>query len=351
MSHQVRAVLAMLLTIAACDRGGPLAPVPELQGTAPVNPPIIWLHYDYMVAADHSHAPAAQTIETLKAVFRAHGITVVVDPRHAEIPERDCLLQGRGPVVRPEYGPQCALYGGSTFAFFDDLKATYFQPQGSQPWHYAIFAHHGCVNLGCGYFGGFADYFGYDFMIVSGALWMPDMPAEVREQALPRWEAGTTLHELGHNLGLQHGGNEEENSKPNYLSVMNYAYLYGIPVAAAVGSGDSVGVRFDYSDRAAPPLDEAHLDERLGLGIASRDLAAFACSPPGASDFLYPLGPAAGPIDWNCDGAIDSDVAQDLNVDASFGILRGYDDWGHINALLRTPAYLTGALRPERVVP
>ena len=45
-------------------------------------------------------------------------------------------------------------------------------------------------------------------------------------------QAGTFMHELGHNLNLAHGGastlavgssNYNMNCKPNYLSVMNYA--------------------------------------------------------------------------------------------------------------------------------
>ncbi len=32
------------------------------------------------------------------------------------------------------------------------------------------------------------------------------------------------MHELGHNLGLQHGGADDWNNKPNYLSVMNYLF-------------------------------------------------------------------------------------------------------------------------------
>ena len=42
-------------------------------------------------------------------------------------------------------------------------------------------------------------------------------------------DAGTLMHELGHNLNLGHGGDEAHNCKPNYLSVMNYAYSSGIP--------------------------------------------------------------------------------------------------------------------------
>ena len=32
------------------------------------------------------------------------------------------------------------------------------------------------------------------------------------------------MHELGHNLGLDHGGDEDLNFKPNYISIMNYAF-------------------------------------------------------------------------------------------------------------------------------
>ena len=38
--------------------------------------------------------------------------------------------------------------------------------------------------------------------------------------------ANTILHEVGHNLGLRHGGNVDCNYKPNYNSVMNYRYQF-----------------------------------------------------------------------------------------------------------------------------
>src|SRR5678815_1303403 len=35
-------------------------------------------------------------------------------------------------------------------------------------------------------------------------------------------QAGTFLHEFGHLLGFQHGGDDTNNNKPNYRSVMSY---------------------------------------------------------------------------------------------------------------------------------
>jgi hypothetical protein len=39
---------------------------------------------------------------------------------------------------------------------------------------------------------------------------------------------GTVMHELGHTLNLRHGGFEDDNCKPNYISVMNYDNQGGI---------------------------------------------------------------------------------------------------------------------------
>lgn len=40
-------------------------------------------------------------------------------------------------------------------------------------------------------------------------------------------QVGTFIHELGHTLGLKHGGSDYNNYKPNYLSVMNYTFQFG----------------------------------------------------------------------------------------------------------------------------
>jgi outer membrane protein OmpA-like peptidoglycan-associated protein len=38
----------------------------------------------------------------------------------------------------------------------------------------------------------------------------------------------TFMHELGHTLTLRHGGFENANNKPNYVSIMNYAYAFDL---------------------------------------------------------------------------------------------------------------------------
>ena len=79
-------------------------------------------------------------------------------------------------------------------------------------------------------------------------------------------DAGTIMHELGHNLNLQHGGQDGQNCKPNYLSVMNYNTQFGIPRAPTAVILDYSPPRFalDGSTRAAAPLavlNEGNLNE------------------------------------------------------------------------------------------
>jgi hypothetical protein len=39
-------------------------------------------------------------------------------------------------------------------------------------------------------------------------------------------QARAFMHELGHALGLKHGGQDDVNDKPNHFSVMNYWYQF-----------------------------------------------------------------------------------------------------------------------------
>src|SRR5207344_1972884 len=71
-------------------------------------------------------------------------------------------------------------------------------------------------------------------------------------------QTGTFMHELGHNLGLQHGGGDPKVYKPNYVSVMNYMFqATGVPI-------DGVDGTFDYS-RFSASLNEQQLSDKNGI--------------------------------------------------------------------------------------
>lgn len=96
-----------------------------------------------------------------------------------------------------------------------------------------------------------------DFVVTLGA---PDwfLTGIVTDQ-----QAGTFMHELGHNLGLNHFGTPHDTigEKPNHLSVMNYLYqTKGLVV-------DDPRFRFDYQRFNMPTLDENALNESTGLGL------------------------------------------------------------------------------------
>ncbi len=144
------------------------------------------------------------------------------------------------------------------------------------------------------------------------------------------------MHELGHNLGLDHGGRDAvagaldpDQFKPNYRSVMNYKWT--LP-----RNWNYEDWRLDYSRVALPPLDENSLVELFGMGGDSRVFVE-AFGPTGANNWF----PEGGPADFNANDMIDlpdpnHPLRVDLNRDARnpdstyrprFSVLHGREDW------------------------
>ena len=76
--------------------------------------------------------------------------------------------------------------------------------------------------------------------MVTFGLWRSDFPGDDQVGSVLA-QAGTVMHELGHNLDLAHGGlSTQPNCMPNYQSVMNYLYQ-------TRGLTDAAGEHVDYS--------------------------------------------------------------------------------------------------------
>ena len=202
------------------------------------------------------------------------------------------------------------------WAGFDLVKAGNFSVDREPAFHYVVSGHrYGSAANGSS---GISRGIGASDLLVTLASFSD--PAEGSGTVAA--QAGTLMHELGHNLGLRHGGDDDSNYKPNYLSIMNYSFqIGGLMLADGTRS-------LDYS-RLEFPLDEAALDEVNGLGFApgsepGRYITAFACPDKN----LLGARLAAGPLDWNCDGAIaQASVASDLNGDGATSALPSFLDW------------------------
>ncbi|QXL84819.1 lamin tail domain-containing protein [Comamonas sp. NLF-1-9] len=239
--------------------------------------------------------------------------------------------------------------------------------------HYAIFGNSQQADGSPGS-SGLAELYGNDFIVTLGSLDVagaetppaPQTPAQ--EHRLINTQAGTLMHEFGHNLGLGHGGDDlMTNYKPNYLSIMNYLHqMTGLSasftdaraaerylldtqdegsarryVLCERPGGNPPGVvtvsnspctadfRLDYSDGSGQPLDTARLHEGLNLGRGS-DPGAFA--------------------DWNHNGVQDAaPYALCLNpqnfggyADCPAGqVLTDFNDWD--NLVLPFSRYYSGS--------
>lgn len=157
--------------------------------------------------------------------------------------------------------------------------------------------------------------------------------------------AATFMHELGHCLGLRHGGRVDEadnvgntisyQCKTNYPSVMNYALTHPMRWSTRFWT-------LDYSREELPILRESSLDEDAGIAsVLYRDYAMpFGVGP--ASDRQFRLARLDGRrTDFDGDGSIGP-ASEDLNfLPASALIagtttaspdqtLRGQNDWANI---------------------
>lgn len=222
--------------------------------------------------------------------------------------------------------------------------------------HYGLFVHNQSPtppsttnsSSGC------AELFGNDFMVSMGS-WTPPNPAITAHPGgvgSRSEQAGTFMHELGHNLGLRHGGVDNANCKPHHVSVMNYVYQFpntvtdrplsyspfvlGVAAPLTCGSPNPPGTPLGLNERC--------LDESLGVGTLYTGKIAFgplAGVPPKPT-----VVAAGGAINWNKDAdSVDTNVSRDLSGMTSSGggcpasttreFLEGSDDWAILQLNLR----------------
>lgn len=212
-----------------------------------------------------------------------------------------------GVALHVDYGQGNGFTGGNLIAEADSFlngalggdflehKAANFAANREGYFHYSIrafkFGYDGVPSN----YGGLGQKPGYTFLVTQGC------PGD--------HDVRTYMHELGHNLGLGHGGFESCNYKPNYNSIMNYKYSGG----AFRDCGLEITGDLIFSIGEKEDLDETALNESLGI-----------CEEV--------------PMDWNSDGdygvvQVDinsSEPSQSSNCGGTYTVLRDHNDWENI---------------------
>jgi hypothetical protein len=240
----------------------------------------------------HSHRPTPETFVEVQEVFAAiplanpdgtTGIHLIIDYGQSPLFSGGNLIAGGGTIGLPELR---AIYQP---VHFSANRRGYFR--------YSIHAHtQGLIEA----YSGVGD--GDESLVTLGC--QLDTPGYVRN---------VTVHELGHDLGLQHGGDDICNRKPNYNSSMNYNHLFGGLDIDCDRYPD--GIQYvGFSDGSRRELTEAALVEQDGVCPAGH--------------------PFAKPVDWNLNGFIDGvPVAVDLACNG----LKVLTDWNDIEHLRLKP--------------
>ncbi len=260
----------------------------------------------------------------------------------------------------PCTGPASNAISPSDAADFDAIKKLNFGTVAERAsiktlnakrlaFRYVLFAHNqvGSSPGGTSTASGCSEVGGDDAAITLGSFTSTTVSGLTHNRGTTDQQAGTFMHEFGHLLGLRHGGGDNVNCKPNYLSVMSYTrQIAGSPIP---------GRRLDYSRAALPSLglDESNLLETAGL-CPSCDAATLATLAPLSPFFPSADQTAFGPSVWSVVAANSSTinwsrdktkqglpiietspVSANINqgsggCDGSDTLLKGHDDWSNL---------------------
>jgi len=265
----------------------------------------ILIEYDWFDDAldcgAHSHRPTRQVINGTAASFAAAPVTNPDGSTGIDLIQdygQGGLFTG-GNLVIDENG--VLADGLNLDSEFYQHKSQNFSPLRQNYFHYTLIVHRYSYSTNDS--SGLAEFNGDDFII---SLACYGVTENVRN---------TIVHELGHNLGLQHGGDESCNYKPNYNSIMNYRYQFsGIDSNCSIAGDGLVG----YSIGSRPVLNETELNENAGIcGLA-----------------------ASVPTDWNANTALENNVSVDINgsdpnqnaaCKGALSPLHDFDDYTNLN--------------------
>lgn len=261
----------------------------------------IFVEHDWMAPCRtcKSHQPSWTVLNRVKSAFAAAPVSNP-DGRWGIKLHND-----RG--QRPYYGGNQVAHkydiaptNATLWSEFDKIKNANFAAARRDIFHYVLWAHD--LTPAYGSTSGISRGIPASDFIVSLGSWPGCGDTNAR--------TGTFMHELGHNLGLTHGGNagDHVNYKPNHLSVMNYSFqVIGVP------RNTPTRRLWDFTRMHIASLNENNLNEVTGLH-GSASLATY------GTRYYCPTTHATRDdwtadtyVDWNCNGTYQTSVAADIN--------------------------------------
>lgn len=164
--------------------------------------------------------------------------------------------------------------------------------------------------------------------------------AEQQTNRLINAQAVTVMHELGHNLGLSHGGKDDKvNYKINYYSIMNYNYqLNGLNDLSTTTNPGQRFLTKHVSKSALCYVKKAKLEHNAYSSDFIIDYSSGTqpeIDPTHASEVT---GFSNHPVDYNCDGVSDATGINlyalgysDLPPEDATTSWKDHNDWEDIN--------------------
>jgi hypothetical protein len=328
----------------------------------------VFVEIDYMTGDSthpQGHPPDLQALANVQTAFAAAPVDVPNGIRvHFQVD--DAIPHTSLTALVP-----CTSVPGPSDADFDTLRASWFGTAAERGngnantpfakrygFRYMIFAH-SLVGTGAS---GCAELPGDDAVIALAGFGPADPTNPYFQRGTSDEQAGTVMHELGHNLGLRHGGGDNVNCKPNYFSVMSYSRQ--LPDFLAPRA-------LDYSRGAQPTLNESALSESGGVGDLTNfpflngsrtpystsatitmqiaQLGTFCTSGSGQCT-NFGTG-----IDWNHDGSVSGTAISDVNkylaagCDGTGTTLVGFDDWQNLQYNARASLEFGSGARAENL--
>jgi hypothetical protein len=217
----------------------------------------LFIHVDYMNSTDLGIIPQKDALQKVVQAFAPHHKIRV----HFDVGNRfsDGSFNLSGNVAHVQTFTSCTQLGlpGNYWQVQSGCKNLYSYPGKSldvrrRPiFRYMLLANSQDPTKPSS--SGYAELPGNKFEVTLGG-WGFSNSNPASNHKLINQQASTIMHELGHTLGLRHGGDDHYNYKPNYFSVMNYMYqLPGLP-SDATGSGPTQRFYYYQNRKLSKPV-------------------------------------------------------------------------------------------------